>query len=297
MAEIELLDGAMGTELERMGASIEGPAWSTRAIVERPELVRELSVAYARAGATVLTANTFRLTRPALEAWRAIDRSAPDPDAHAELAARAIELARAARAVSPRVRVAASVGPTADCWEPWRTPPTARALQREKIEAFARAEPDVLLCETFADPGEAIVVVEEALATRLPVWLSLTAGPDATLLTPEVMSEVALRAARLGVARVLVNCIEADQTIRFVRAIASSGVPVGAYGNAGLGPGTIDPARFAAIASQWIDAGATAIGGCCGTGPRHVAEMHRVVTSRENSAPLGESSNSAEDRG
>jgi S-methylmethionine-dependent homocysteine/selenocysteine methylase len=80
---------------------------------------------------------------------------------------------------------------------------------------------------------------------------------------------------------VLVNCIPAKQTLRFVSAIADLGVRFGAYANAGhtddgLGwhPDPDGPQRYADLAQGWVELGATLIGSCCGTGPAHIQELH-----------------------
>jgi S-methylmethionine-dependent homocysteine/selenocysteine methylase len=139
----------------------------------------------------------------------------------------------------------------------------------------------VLLCETFANGQEAIVAAEEALATGLPVWLSLTAGPFGDLLSPTELARIGTDAASIGVERLLVNCIAATQIGRYVDALGALGVPFGVYANAGrkdegLGWGATSPraaAAYADLAERWRDAGASVIGGCCGTGPLHIQAL------------------------
>jgi len=58
-----ILDGAMGTELQRRGADTALPLWSARALVDNPNLVLEIHRAYIEAGADIVTTNTFRTTR------------------------------------------------------------------------------------------------------------------------------------------------------------------------------------------------------------------------------------------
>jgi len=84
-----------------------------------------------------------------------------------------------------------------------------------------------------------------------------------------------------GVERLLVNCIAATQIGPYVDAIAALGVPLGAYANAGredeaLGWGATSPRAaeaYADLAERWKDAGASVIGGCCGTGPLHIQAL------------------------
>ena len=147
--------------------------------------------------------------------------------------------------------------------------------------ALVSAGCDAILCETFADEVEAIVAVEEALETGLPVWLSLTPGPFGDLLSPNALGTTAARAAATGIERVLVNCVAASKAQAYVDAIVDLGLPSGVYANAGSreeGLGWEASSReaaaaYAALAEGWVGAGATVIGGCCGTGPLHIEAL------------------------
>jgi S-methylmethionine-dependent homocysteine/selenocysteine methylase len=265
---VRILDGAIGTELISRGLALDAPDWSARAIAEATDLLAAIHTDYVEAGATLHTANTFRTQPRALgEDWVATLRAA-------------VGIAR--DAVSPGCVVLGSMAPVADCYRPDLSPGVeARAEHREVASALAAAGCDVLLCETFADGAEAVVAVEEALATGLPVWLSLTAGPFAELLSPADLAAIAKDAVSTGVERLLVNCIAATQIGGYVDAIAGLGVPLGVYANAGredeaLGWGATSPRAaeaYADLAERWKDAGASVIGGCCGTGPLHIQAL------------------------
>jgi S-methylmethionine-dependent homocysteine/selenocysteine methylase len=263
---IVLLDGPMGTELQRRGADTSGRAWSARALTEQPDLVCAIHRDYAAAGATVHTANTFR-TRPGDvgEAWQA-------------LTATAVRLALAS--VPAQHRVFGSMAPIEDCYRPDLSPPDAEAQHRPFAQALARAGVHGLLVETHAHPDEALAASRAALATGLPTWLALTAGYTGTLMTPVTLRATAERAVDLGVQAVLVNCTPADATLPFVEALQGLGAPVGAYANAGhpdhgVGwtPSADGPERYAIFADAWVDAGATILGGCCGTTDAHLRAL------------------------
>jgi len=127
--------------------------------------------------------------------------------------------------------------------------------------------------------GEALVAVEEAVATGVETWASFTAGPDGDLLSPAQVEAGAREATRRGARCVLVNCTAATLLLPYVARLGSVGVPFGAYANAGAAGEGIgwgerpDVARYAALAESWADAGATVLGGCCGTGPAHVLAL------------------------
>ena len=265
---VRVLDGAIGTELISRGLELDAPEWSARAISEAPEMLARLHGDYASAGASLHTANTFRTQSRAFgEAW-------------VEALRAAVRIAR--EAVPPTCAVLGAMAPVEDCYRPDLSPGVqARAQHREVASALAEAGCDVLLCETFANGAEAVTAVEEGVATEVPVWLSLTAGPFAELLSPSELAGIAKDAVSAGAERVLVNCVAATQIGAYVEAVAALGVPFGAYANAGredegLGWGATGPRAaqaYADIAERWRDAGASVIGGCCGTGPLHIQAL------------------------
>jgi S-methylmethionine-dependent homocysteine/selenocysteine methylase len=267
-----LLDGPVGTELSARGYRTELPLWSAGAIERAPELLSAIHRDYAAAGATVHTANTFRTkARQAGDRWEA-------------LATRAVQIARAS--VPPAHRVAGSMAPLEDCYRPDLSPSDAEPEHRELARALAGAGVDLILCETFPHPGEALAASSAALSTKLPVWLALTAGPSADLMTPAIMRDTARAAIDRGVTAVLVNCVPVLETLRFVEAIADLGVPFGAYANAGAADDEIgwradpDPRgveRYATEARRWVEAGATLIGSCCGTSPAHIRALGEAL--------------------
>jgi S-methylmethionine-dependent homocysteine/selenocysteine methylase len=280
-----LLDGPMGTELVRRGVAAHGAAWSAHGLDAAPEVVAAIHRDYAAAGATVHTSNTFRTRRRTVgDRWE-------------ELARLAVRLARAS--VPSAHRVAGSIAPLEDCYRPDLSPGAAsRDEHGELARVLASAGVDILLCETFAHSKEAAVAVEEAVRTGVETWASLTAGPDASLMTPQAMRDAARACADKGARVVLVDCTPATKTMAYVEAIASAGVSFGAYANAGsfgdaIGWGADDgtgPARYAKLAGAWVEAGATVIGSCCGTGPAHIEALARMrakdhFTSRTSTRP------------
>jgi homocysteine S-methyltransferase len=113
--------------------------------------------------------------------------------------------------------------------------------------------------------------VEEAAATGLETWLSLTAGPRGALLSPAALARAGQDAVRAGASIILVNCTPAVLTLPYVQAL-SAVVPVcGAYANAGNPQ--ITPAAYANLAEMWVAAGATVLGSCCGTTPSHIQAL------------------------
>jgi S-methylmethionine-dependent homocysteine/selenocysteine methylase len=282
-----VIDGAMGTMLAARGHRVDGPAFSAPAVFESPDAVSRLHAEYAAAGATVHTAATFRATPAALDAHaRASGRPVPSAEA---VVREAVSLAR--RAVPSTHRVAGSLASTADCYRPGEVARDARASHREQVRRLAAAGVDLILCETFADADEAAIALAEARATGLPVWVALTGGPDTELLQVADIRRAAERMVTGGASAVLINCTRAVSTGAFVRALSGLPVPFGAYANAGkpedgLGwvpdwgvppPSSKELAimafNYSKVAEEWVDNGATVLGGCCGTTPDHIAAL------------------------
>lgn len=268
-----LLDGPVGTELSARGVDTALPLWSAGALRDAPDVVAGIHRDYAAAGADVHTTNTFR-TRPrdAGADWQTLARTA-------------VALAR--RGAGVGARVAGSIAPLADCYRPDLSPPNARAEHGALARLLAEEGVDLLLCETFSNVREGLVATEEAVATGLPTWTSFTAGPDADLLTPTDLRDAAREALARGAECVMVNCTPARATLPYVRALAELGAPCGAYANAGHVDERIgwqsspEPGAqaYADLAETWILAGATVVGGCCGTGPHHIRELRRRLSA------------------
>ena len=286
-----VLDGPMGTELAARGVPTPLPGWSAHAVHENPDAVRAIHADYARAGARVHTACTFRTTQRAIgEHWQTLAQSAVR-------LARQGALDGSPADASPPI-IAGSIAPLEDCYRPdlspARTDPdTARFEHAALASVLVEAGCDLLLVETFPHVGELLIAVEEAVRAgksgkdvtdAMPVWASLTPGYLCDLLTPSELAAGAARAIDAGAAAVLVNCVPAARALEYVQALVSvaKDTPVGVYANAGSAQHskgwTTDPIaaeRYADLAADWLQAGASIIGGCCGTGPTHIAQLAR----------------------
>jgi len=296
-----LLDGALGTELERRGAVSTLPLWSTHALLASPELVEAVHADYVAAGAEVLTANTFRTQR------RVLGRAGIGGRAR-ELTALAVGLARRAAAARPgRVLVVGSAPPLEDCYEPGRVPGAAAlaAEHAEHAEHLAAAGVDAILVETMNTVREAVAAARAARAVGLPCLVSFvceappqparrepqasgafTPAAAPALLGGEPLADALAAAASEGALAVLVNCVPAASADACLPALRAAGPPWGVYPNLGApgiaGPWVDEPcppAEFAARAAAWLADGARITGGCCGTGPAHIEAIARRLAA------------------
>jgi S-methylmethionine-dependent homocysteine/selenocysteine methylase len=275
---ITILDGPVGTELARRGVPTPLPLWSASAVDEAPDTLAEIHRSYAAAGAQVHTAATFRT-----DAWtlRKLGREGESQ----RLTRRAVAIVR--EAVPEGHRVAGSISPLEDCYVPASSPGLAvcREEHSRAAQVLVEAGVDLLLCETFPHPGEALAALDAALEHTVPVWLSLTPGPDGGLISDTVLIETLREAARRGAEAVLVNCAPTAVLARLLPQLADLDVAFGAYGNVGspcptegwLIEGDELPGPYAEAAAAWLDCGATIVGGCCGTGPAHIAALDRLA--------------------
>lgn len=284
--EIVLLDGAMGTELERLGVPTPLPLWSARALIDAAPAVRGLHEEYARAGADALTAATFRTTPRAL-AKAGLGAGEADRLTRAAVAL-AIE-GRARGAPGREVWVAGALAPLEDCYRPEAAPAedVAEREHAEQADRLARAGADFILVETMNTIAEARAAARGAARAGLPVVVSFICRNEREILSGEPLGDAAREVAAAGSTAVLVNCtpvgVVAGCLDTLGRAVT---LPIGCYPNAGepdldSGSWRFDPAltpeRFAALALGWVRAGAQIVGGCCGTGPAHVRALRDAL--------------------
>jgi 5-methyltetrahydrofolate--homocysteine methyltransferase len=269
-----VFDGAMTTMLRASGWPVDRPV--ELASVEAPDLVRGIHEAYRRAGAEVLTANTFGAHGLRLEMLALADRVEA-------LCGAAVALAR--QSAGADGYVAASVGPPG---EPIyalgdRSYRVAVAAYRRQLAACRAAGVDLFVLETFTDLLElqaALTAAGEAGAA--PVAVSMALRPDrlaAGLVSPEALAEVA---AALGAALVGLNCMPPPQTAAALERLAGRArLPLFVQPSAGPpspeGGYPIGPDDFAEWARPLAGLGLAGLGGCCGTTPAHVAALVRAL--------------------
>lgn len=291
-----LLDGATGTELNRRAVDTSLPLWSAQALIGAPHVLRQIHADYLRAGAEILTANTFRTHRRSLEKGGLGQRAA-------ELTRQAVETARTAiraRTVpfdparyQPRF-VAGSLGPLEDCYSPELVPPQ-EVCEREHAEMaqhLVEAGVDLILVETMNTIREAVAATQAARATGLPVLTSFVCRSDGRLFSGETVTEAVNTIAPLGVVGLLINCTPSttihEPFAELRAAVQAQPLPVpitGLYANIGhtdevqgwTNTADVSPLEYARLATGWLKQGASLIGGCCGTTPAHIAALRVVM--------------------
>jgi 5-methyltetrahydrofolate--homocysteine methyltransferase len=270
-----LTDGAWGTEFQKLGAALGvcTDQWN----ITKPDLVRQVAASYVQAGSRIILTNTFRANPIALtqyglqEKFAAINRAA-------------VQLSR--KSAGNSAMVFASIGPSGKLLlNDEVTEEQLRESFSQQARALAAEFPDALLIETMTDLEEARIAATAALETNLPVIVSMVfdsgKNHDRTMMgtTPE---HVAAALTSEGVHAIGANCGLGIREFIPVcqRLAASTPLPIWIKPNAGL-PEMVggvahyktSPAEFAATAPELIAAGATFLGGCCGTTPDFIREL------------------------
>lgn len=297
LRDVRVLDGGMASELEYLGATIDGPLWSAHVLEDQPEKIIAVHRAYLEAGAECLLTASYQVSRMGYAEYGL----APERADRALL--RAVELARTAAAEFParRVVVASSLGPYGamlhngaeyhgnyEC-----SFAELVAFHRDRIAVLAaapaRSAPDLLAFETLPSLEE-VRAIAEAIAPwpRLAAWFSFTCRDEAHVAHGERLRDCAALAASLPqTVAVGVNCTAPEWITALVRALrAATDKPIVVYPNSGEGwdaearcwTGTSDPEGYGALAVEWRRAGAQIVGGCCRTRPAHIRRLAQLLS-------------------
>ena len=267
-----LLDGATGSNLLERGMPRGVPAehW----VLRHPEVLMELQRAYVEAGSEIVYTATFGANR------RAMARSGITEEI-GSLNRRLVEITR--RAVGDRALVAGDLttsGQVPDASEEY-TYADALELYREQISCLAAAGVDLLVAETMISVEETMAAVEAAgQVCDLPILCCLTVEADGCAFSGGHAAEAAAVLEALGAGAVGINCsVGPDQLEAVVASIRRAvGIPVVAKPNAGMPVITergevlysMGPEAFAGHMARLMAAGASLVGGCCGTTPEYI---------------------------
>ncbi len=284
-----IIDGGMGTELERSGVPMDGKVWSGRAVLSHPEVVQQIHEDFIRAGAEVIIVNTFAAARHMLEPGGLGDHVA-------EINSSAVRLAQQARdnVADEPVAIVGSICEWAPTDDPkWQRPEAVGDSSREQAELLAEAGVDLIAMEMCEHTAFSAAATEAALSTGLPVWIGMSAqmhkGCDHLSVfdhaevpfEPLVQALADYPAMMMNVMHTPVPDVE--QSLALVRKYWSG--PVGVYPESGYFTmptwnfvDVIEPEALASAAREWVDGGVRLVGGCCGLGPDHIAALRQAFS-------------------
>jgi S-methylmethionine-dependent homocysteine/selenocysteine methylase len=290
MTDITLLDGGMGQELVHRAGDNPTALWSTRVMLDHPGLVAEIHADYRDAGAVVQTTNTYAIHRDRLEGTGL------------EGQFETLHLA-ALKEAKGMGFLAGSIGPLIASYRPDIHPPHAEAVPLyAEIANLIAPHVDLILAETVASVAMGKAVMDAAKPTGKPIWLAFTVDETdgSKLRSGEDLADVL---QFTDAQAILINCTSPEAITTAMDILSKGTLPFGAYANGFIkisdgfledkptvdaltARQDLDPDAYAAFVMQWIDKGATIVGGCCEVGPAHIKKIsdvilaagHRIVT-------------------
>lgn len=298
---IIILDGALATELENRGCDLNDSLWSAKVLMEQPELIQQVHLDYFNAGADVAITASYQATVEGF-AQRGLNKNQA-----IELIKKSVQIAKDARDEfwsdgKNRVNrnyplIAGSVGPygafLADGSE-YRgdyqlTEKELMDFHRPRIKALIKSGVDLLACETIPCLIEAQALIN--LLSEFPntsAWFTFTAKDDEHISHGEKISNCAKWLDSYPqVAAIGINCSSPLHIPSLIQEIKkNTNKPIIVYPNSGeiyepktnTWHGETSCESFGLQSKDWVERGASIIGGCCRTTPKHIEEIKKTMT-------------------
>ena len=292
-----ILDGGLATQLEAQGCDLGNALWSAALLIENPQAIIDANRAFLDAGAECIASASYQASR---EGFAQRGLSAEDADA---LMLRSVELARQARdeyvaATAPDFvpLVAASIGPYGAVLHDGseyrgdydKSVADLRRFHEARLQLFDASGADVLAFETVPSLPEAEAIADLLKSRKTSAWVSFSCKDDRHISDGAPIEQaVALFRDHPAVAAVGINCTPPQFATALIERIrkAVPGTAIIAYPNSGetydaapgMWFGTAEPLDYAVAAREWMAAGARIIGGCCRTGPAHIAAIRAAL--------------------
>jgi S-methylmethionine-dependent homocysteine/selenocysteine methylase len=275
-----ILDGAMGTELERRGVPMDAAAWCGLANLNAIDTVRSIHDDNIAAGADVITTNTFM--------------SGPGPMDRAGASARFAEgIRNAVRVATDAVQGAnrpVAIAGSVSC-ETWAEPRAGARLRDDyalQIDLLSESGVDLIALEMVTDEVHGSPALEAALASGLPVWVGFSmrraANPYETLPTVDELRTVAehLIVPELEAVTVMhTDVLDASDALSMIQTLWDGRLGVYPHHGVWSEPNwtylDMPPAELVRYARVWLDQGVDILGVCCGLGADHVAALRQIA--------------------
>ena len=294
LKDIVLIDGGLGQEIFRKAGKPAHPLWSTKVMIDEPSIVKEVHQDFIRAGAKIITTNSYTCTPTRLE--RDGDR-----DWFERLQITSFDIAENARAsfnyTAKDVQIAACIPPLIGSYT--SDPRSFEELKGEyrQIVNIQASRADLFIIETISVIREAQAAVEAALEGNKPILLSLTLSDKEPhkLRSGETIKEALQALKDYDLQGLLFNCSFPETITTGLEYLKYQSLPYGAYANGfttvePMKPGgtvgelkvrkDFNPQNYAKQVMGWVSEGATIIGGCCEVGPGHIAELKNQLIDK-----------------
>ncbi len=287
---IVLLDGGVGQEIFKRSDAEPSPMWSTHVMLDDPGLVQTVHADFIRAGARLITLNNYTATRQRLGRDASVELLKPIHDA-------AIAVAHAAKSECgiEDVRIAGCLPPLVASYKPGMSPCEDDCLNSfRELVALQKGGVEHFMVETASNIREGVAATRAAKETGLPCWTAFTLDDQKSgvLRSGESLEEASEKVIEAGADAVMVNCSMPETIEESLPILANLPVPTGAYANgftsiAALNAGgtveslsarsDLGPEAYAKWGLRCVDAGLQIIGGCCETGPEHIAALKSLL--------------------
>jgi homocysteine S-methyltransferase len=295
--QIRVLDGGLATELERRGCDISGPLWSAHVLDHAPATIVEVHLDYLRAGADCIATASYQVSA---RGYREMGRPAGDAAHALRLSVDLAEQARARFALeNPRpICIAASLGPYGAALHNGAEYhgrydigfDDLVAFHAERLAILADTSAGLIAFETIPSLQEAHAILRALEQTpTTAAWISFTCSDDLHIAHGELLHEAAAAvSASPQIVAVGINCTP-PQRISGLIGAAQGGIasrkPLIVYPNSGetwdaatrTWRGDASPSGYETLSRAWFTAGVQAVGGCCRTGPAHIAAVAAAV--------------------
>jgi len=288
-----ILDSAMGTELAKRGVDVpdwKKSIWSADALINHPQIVREIHEDNIKMGCDVITTNNYYVTPNILMRVGKETRVK-------ELTQISIDLAKEASKNS-EVLIGGSYPPIETSFRPDLTPEDEVISEfYSSIGSIMENQVDLIICETMSSIREGMVAARTAMEFSDRVWLSWTTRGliGDTLPNGDLLIDAINEAKQLNIECQLVNCQAMDLVITQIEILKMAG-NFGVFANSSVlkdplndlgkdvdldvnhhaNTASVSAKEYAVEAKKWIENGAYVIGGCCSTGPEHIREIAKL---------------------
>lgn len=275
-----ILDGAMGSMLQHAGLKSEGSLWMSLANITHPDVVLSIHEKYIKAGADIITTNTFRTNPYSVEISGKRFTSE-------QLVKESVGLAINAAERYP-VYIAGSNAPAEDCYQKVRTISNKKLkLNHHKhINLLFNNGCHFILNETQSHLDEVKIICEYCFKNELPYVLSLFVDENLNLLSGENVFEVVPFIMDYAPLALGFNCIRQNTFSKIYRRL-SPGINWGTYLNCGSGEYSddnitcgISPVDYKNVIQKILPKSPSFIGACCGSTPLHIKELKKIFNGK-----------------
>lgn len=307
MAEIALLDGGLGQEINKRSTKDTHPLWSVKVMLDAPQVVVDVHADFINAGARVICLNTYAASPTRMHRHDLDDRF---EEAHATAFRLAKEAVDKTGSPSGPVQIAGCLPPLVASYVADVSKNHADSLvEFRQIVDQQKDNVDLFLIETMSNIEEATAALDAVQESGKPGYVGLTLADDLsmTLRSGESLEDAVSTLVARKPDGIMLNCSIPEAITEampvLAKGCAGTGVRFGGYANGftsidKLRPGGVvdvlearkdlTPEAYADYVGQWIEAGATIVGGCCEVGPDHIRHLaERLAAAGHTLTNLG----------